>query len=389
MNILFWNWKGFGKEDIVECFEKIGHTVNCIDDKSINERFHEEYNKRFEVEMQKKSYDFVFSINYRPIISQNCMKYNIKYISIVYDNPLVSLYSYTIVNSCNYIFLFDSSQYFELKNGGINTVYYMPLAVNIDRIDRMAYGSDIEKEFISDISFVGAMYNEKHNLFERLEGKLPSQISGYLDGIMAAQLKVYGEYFIQELLTKNVVDELQKAMPYDRNRDGIETLEYIFSDYFIGRKLAQMERHNLLNALSQNFNVNLYTHNKTPDLPKINNKGPVDYYDTMPYVFKYSKINLNISLRTIKKGIPLRAMDIMGCHGFLLSNYQEDFLRHFIDGEDFIYFESEENLIKKCKYYLQHDNERKQIEENGYGKIREFHNYTRRLSEILEIVLCS
>ena len=387
MNILFWNWKGFGKEDIVECFEKIGHAVNCIDEEGINERFDEAFDKRFEIEVQKIAYEFVFSINFRPIISQNCMKYNLKYVSIVYDNPLVSLYSYTLTNSCNYVFLFDSSQYYELKNGGINTVYYMPLAVNIDRIDRMKFDSQKEKTFLGDISFVGAMYNEKHNLFERFDEKLSERISGYLDGIMAAQLNVYGEYFIQGLLTKDVIDEMQKAVPYEPNRDGIETLEYIFSDYFIGRKLAQMERHNLLDELSQNFKVNLYTNNKTPELPKINNRGPVDYYDTMPYVFRYSDINLNISLRTIKKGIPLRAIDIMGCNGFLLSNYQEDFLRHFIPGEDFIYFESQEDLVEKCNYYLKNDKERKQIADNGYGKIKEFHNYTRRLNEILEIVI--
>jgi len=77
----------------------------------------------------------------------------------------------------------------------------------------------------------------------------------------------------------------------------------------------------------------------------------------------------------------------MGCNGFLLSNYQEDFLRHFNPEGDFVYFESQEDLVKKCNYYLKNDNERKQIAQNGYGKIKEFHNYTRRLNEILEIVI--
>lgn len=55
------------------------------------------------------------------------------------------------------------------------------------------------------------------------------------------------------------------------------------------------------------------------------NKGPIDYYNEMPYVFNNSRINLNITLRSIKSGIPLRAMDICGAGGFLLSNYQADF----------------------------------------------------------------
>lgn len=387
MNILLWNWKCFGAEDIVECFTKQGHTVRCIDDIRINDRANEQFDIKFRTEFEKNDYDIIFTINFKPIISQNCMKFNVKYVSIVYDNPLVALYSYTIINSCNYIFLFDSSQYMELKNGGIDTVYYLPLAVNVDRLDGMNYNFQKEQEFSGDISFVGAMYNEKHNFFEHFENKLPERISGYLDGIMAAQLKIYGEYFIQELLTKEVIDELQKAVPYERNVDGIESLEYIFSDYFIGRKITQTERYHLLKMLSEKLHVTLYTNNKTPELPLINNRGPVDYYDTMPYVFRYSKINLNISLRTIKKGIPLRAMDIMGCNGFLLSNYQEDFLRHFVPGEDFVYFESEADLIGKCKYYLEHDDKRREIALSGYRKIKEFHNYDIRLKEVLEIVM--
>ena len=64
--------------------------------------------------------------------------------------------------------------------------------------------------------------------------------------------------------------------------------------------------------------------NPTPELPNVINMGSVDYYDMMPYVFKCSDINLNITLRSIKTGIPLRAMDIMGAGGFLMSNYQVD-----------------------------------------------------------------
>ena len=38
-------------------------------------------------------------------------------------------------------------------------------------------------------------------------------------------------------------------------------------------------------------------------------------------MFANSKVNLNITLRNIKTGIPLRALDIMGAGGFLLTNY--------------------------------------------------------------------
>jgi spore maturation protein CgeB len=114
--------------------------------------------------------------------------------------------------------------------------------------------------------------------------------------------------------------------------------------------------------------------------------GRVDYQREMPYVFKCSDINLNITLRSIRTGIPLRCLDILGSGGFLLSNYQADFYEHFIPGEDLVLFESHEDCIRKCDYYLKHDKERQQIAANGYGKVKECHTYEIRLKEIFESV---
>lgn len=378
------NWNVFGKEDIIECYNKLGYNVVSVDTNKIMDRTNPEFDTLFDSYMKEK-YDYVFSINYFPIVSNNCKKHNIKYISFVYDTPLVSLYSYSILNDCNYIFIFDSSLYNEFKNGGINTVYYMPLAVNIDRLDNMTCSEDAAEKLKCDVSFLGSMYDEKYNFFDRLNN-LSEYTKGYLDGIMQAQLKVYGYYFIDELLTGDILKELEEKMPYTHNKDGIETPNYIYSNYFIARKLAELERKNILSCVSENFKTNLYTHNATTYLPKINNMGSVDYYNVMPFVFRYSKINLNITLRSIKSGMPLRAIDIMGAGGFLLTNYQEDFLIDFIPGEDFVFYESEEDCINKCRYYLEHDDERRTIAQNGYRKVKEKYNYILRLKQIMDIV---
>jgi len=386
MNILVFEHKNFGIEDLKDSCKNLGYSVKIISTDLILERFCEEFDRLFEQEISEAHYDFVFTFNYSVVISQNCNRHGIKYVSWIYDSPLVSLYSYTITNPCNYIFLFDSAQYLELKNGGINTVYYMPLAVNVKRLDSMKPTSHIHDVFDSEISFVGSMYNENHNLFERLT-QLSPYTTGYLQAIMQAQLKIYGVNFIEDLLTPNILDDLQKSVPYKPNKDGIETPAYIYANYFIARKMAQMERHDLLNAISRTHSIKLYTHNPTPKLPKVQNMGPIDFYDNMPYVFKCSRINLNISLRSIKNGIPLRCMDILGAGGFLLSNFQSDFLEHFVPDEDFVYFESKEDLLQKCDYYLEHEDKRMKIAQSGYEKVKEFHNYETRLKEILEIVM--
>ena len=179
---------------------------------------------------------------------------------------------------------------------------------------------------------------------------------------------------------------MQHSLPLQPGNDSVESTEWLFAHYVIARKIANLERTALLKAVSEHFNTKLYTPNPTPELPQIHNMGSVDYQHQMPYVFKNSAINLNISLRSIRSGIPLRCFDIMGCGGFLLSNYQGDFYEHFVPGEDLVLFESQEDFLNKCDYYLKHDNERRQIAANGYGKVKEFHTYEVRLKEIFEVV---
>jgi spore maturation protein CgeB len=80
-------------------------------------------------------------------------------------------------------------------------------------------------------------------------------------------------------------------------------------------------------------------------------------------------------------------MDIMGCCGFLLTNYQEDMLNFFTPGEDYVYYESRTDFMDKIGYYLEHEDERKAIAENGHAKVKAKHTYELRLREIIDIVV--
>lgn len=398
MNILIFEYHNFGIEDVKETFTKNGHKYKAIESALIKERksteFDSIFEKAYEEGINGRPYDCVFTFIYSPVISVNCNKVNLPYIAWVYDSPHVALYSYTLINPCNHVFIFDKMQYLELKNAGIDTVYYEPLAVNIDRMKRMLdskndknaqIAEQLKKTQSCDISFVGAMYNEKHNLFKRLEG-ISDYTRGYLESIMKAQRKVYGYYFLQEMLTPQIIADMQKACPLEPSPDGVETIQYLYADYFMARQMASDERIETLKLLGEKlgsqYKINLYTHNATPELEKINNIGAIDYYDTMPYIFRNSRINLNITMRSIKSGIPLRGMDICAAGGFLLSNYQEDMYDIFVPGEDVVLYESQDDLLAKCRYYLTHEAERQQIAANGYGKVAEKCSYDVRLEEM-------
>lgn len=387
MNILIVYYQSFLIKDLEECLTRMGHSYKCIEANVIVELSDEDFCVLLDRELEIEHYDCVFTFNYSSIISDCMVKYNIPYISFVYDSPMYRLFTKSIYNKCNYCFIFDEQLCEQLINMGASHIYYMPLPVNVSRLDEMEMllkmedeaAKELVKLFSAQIAFVGSMYNEKESQKKYDKLNLTPYAKGYLDAIMAAQIKVYGYNFLPELTSKISIYTPDK---------GDLLVEYtdILADDILCKKMANIERMQLLKRLSEIYQIKLYTKNSTPELPDVINMGSIDYYDMMPYVFKCSDINLNITLRSIKTGIPLRAMDIMGAGGFLMSNYQADFYRHFVPGEDLVLYESHDDLVNKCNYYLTHDSERRQIAANGYGKVKEFHNFEVRFNEIFDIV---
>lgn len=384
MNILFLDDSSFGKLDIISAFEKNNITIHPFFHEKIRDHLCKEFDDYFDALAASSNYTAVFSFNYYPSISNGCMRNNLKYLSFVYDSPLVRLYSYTLINPCNYVFLFDKTDYLQFANAGISTVYYLPLCANAKRLSSITTSTAMKPIVTSDVSFIGSLYNEKHNFYDRMEN-LDDYTRGYLTALMNAQKKVNGYSFIEELLTPDILSAMKKALLLPAQPGGAETDSYLYAYYVIARKLTAIEREELLAAVSSKFDLKLYTHNPTPNLPHAQNMGAIDYYDAMPHVFKNSKINLNITLRSIRSGIPLRAFDIMGCEGFLLTNYQEDYLDCFIPGEDFVYYDGTDDLLYKIEYYLSHDKERREIARNGFEKVLQSHTFEHRVAEMLTI----
>lgn len=384
MKILFLDSPSFGKPDIISAFEAQGISIRLFNHEKLRQYRCKEFDDFFDALVAEDDYVAAFSFNYLPSISNGCNRNGIKYLSFVYDNPLVALYSYTLINPCNYVFIFDKACYLDFVREGIQTVYYLPLCANTDRLSQIVTAKEARPIVSSDVSFVGALYNEDHNFYERMTD-LDSYAKGFIDALIASQRKVNGYFFVEDALTPDVVRAVTDSLKLAPQTGGTESNAYLCAHYVIARKLTSIERQEALARVSERFDTKLYTHNSTPHLPKIQNMGAVDYYDVMPHVFKNSKINLNITLRSIRSGIPLRAFDIMGCGGFLLTNFQPDMLDFFVPDEDFVYYDGEDDLLSKIEYYLSHEKERTDIACNGFEKVKKNHTYHHRVATILEI----
>lgn len=386
MKILLYRWKVFNQDDVKSAIEYFGHEVHDYTETVIDKDDETGFKLRDYAELRQvfSAYDCVFSLNYFPHVSDLCEELGKKYIAWTVDSPLISLYHQSLFNKCNYIFIFDRFYCEELKNFGAEHVWYLPLAVNCSRVDKItdSLTADERNKWHSEVSFVGGMYHR--NSYDEIKGRLPEYLRGYFDAAMAAQMEIYGDSIFDKVLTVDILEKLCELIDFKQDERAFSDIALVFSSTFLGFKLANIERVQILNKLAKHFPTDLYTDDPDKELIGVNLKGAVNYMTDMPKVFNCSRININPVMRNIRTGIPLRAWDIVGAGGFLMTSFQLEYMDFFENGKDYVYYESHDDLLRKTEYYLNHEDERAQIARNGHEKAVKFHSYERRMEFILD-----
>lgn len=388
MKILFYRYGSICEPDIIKGFEDLGHTVTQITEEITNKNIMFGDCARIVGQfLIDHPHDFVFTVNYFPIISDVCNIFKIPYLCWSVDSPVMELFAKSIQHSCNRIFLFDRAQFDEIAPLNPANVFHLPLAVNVadkQKVIQNASSADIGR-FSSSVSFVGSLYTEKCP-YDRLSST-PDYLTGYLNGLMEAQLRVYGYYFIEDLLPDSIIEDFKAHMKnfYTYPLDTFLTDRKTLAQLYIGNKITAMERLRTMDLLSKYFDVDLYTGSDTSSLPFIHNKGLAKSLTEMPIIFHESKINLNTTSKAIRSGLPLRIFDILGCGGFVLTNYQIELTDLFMLNEDLVAYGSLEEAKDLITYYLEHESLREEIAFNGYEKVKKYHTYTIRLEQMLEL----
>ena len=390
MKILFYRYGSICEPDMIETFRHLGLEVTeeCTQISKKNTTGSdtvEALSKLF----KKDSYLFVFSVNFFPAVSEICKLYNIVYVSWTVDSPVIELFSPSLANSCNRTFYFDRAQYERFSPANPEGSFHLPLATNPVRWQKAvsAASPDIRRRFTSDISFVGSLYKEKDPYL--LIKDIPPYASGYINGLKNAQTLLFGVNIIEPSLNDKVMSLFEPLVPdlhtpYCENSDSVK--RYIFANSFIGSDLAWHERLLYLNSLAKYFDVDLYTGSDTSELNGVHIHSTVKTLTEMPLVFNLSRINLNITTRSIQTGLSLRNFDICGCGGFLMTNYQEELPELYEPGTEAEYFSSEDELVDKCAYYLEHEDERAAIAQRGYERTVSSHSYEIRIAEMIRLI---
>lgn len=410
MRILYYDWDEFNGEDCRDAMRRLGHQVDvfkldmhgfdltqemdekirglvcgknagdAVDDGSVeDESDHHSYHLQ---------YDLLFSFDFFPNISEACQKYGMPYISWVFDCPHYTLDSHVTNNPVNRIFVFDSMLYKRLLGKGVSTVRYSPLGVNDKRLSELCQKLDDETGgeivYEHDVSFLGNLYDNEFNFYDQVE-YIPSDLKQYIDIVIKAQEKVFGHdlFTDEKAITQTHIDRLREYINFENS--GKYELDYdeVIRD-ILRKKVTVNERHDILAEMGKRFDTVLYTMPGAKPIDGVCNLGIASYTEKMPRVFHRSKVNLNISLRSILSGVPLRVLDILAAGGFLITNYQSEIAEYFEDGVDLVIAGTPEEMVQKTAYYLEHDEERKAIAINGQKKVLENFAYTKLLPMILD-----
>ena len=382
MNILLYDFlNSYIQPDLVYYLEKMGHECNNVLYREGVDKYEDEaFFVRMEKDLSEGSYDLVLTTNFWPVVSKVCKKHDIKYVSWFFDSPPNLPTAECMEYECNRIFFFARADYERYKALGLTNVYYLPLAVNVERLSKVR----VDKErYGCEISFVGKLYE---SMLPALMSHMDEYQRGYIDGVVKTQLQLYGGYIVDDVITEEFAESVRRRYR-ELSEKAIQVTRQELA-WAVASHVTHLERMTLLSVMSSRHQVKLYTYEFTDDekqiLPKVEYSGSVNYLDEMPQVFAASKINLCPVLKANRSGIPLRALDVMGCGGFLLAGFQLELAEYFLDGQECVMYTSLEDAVAKADFYLAHEDLRQQIAAAGKARIEEAFRYEDRIEELLK-----
>ena len=370
--LLYWRWWSFMRQGVEDGLRALGLPFEIFDYQPEDWENDEIFLQKARKALEARPYAGVFSVNFHPLLSGLCEEKGLPYTAWIYDAPLHIRDLTPLRNSCNRLWFFDRNQAEAFAREGIHAAW-LPLAADPSLCPRQTAQD-------KEISFVGQLYQAD---YAYQVSPLSSYGKGYLEGILAAQGRLSGAWLVPELLSETMVQRIDRA--YRKSSGGKARIDRRELEFLLARESTGRERYLALSLLSRHFQVHLYGADRDERLEKVRFHPYVDYQEKMPQVFAQSKINLNISLKCIPSGVPLRVFDILACRGFVLPSYSAELPELFELGKELVVYQNLEELADLARYYLTHDQERQKVAENGWERCRRDHSFPARLRTIFEI----
>lgn len=335
-----------------------------------------------EEKFKEEEYLFVFTVNFSPEVSAVCQSALIPYLSYIVELPDAAIFHPAVENPCNFIFCFDRAVCQELQQVIPGRCYHLPLGADVDR----AMESNRAEKM--DVSFVGSLCQENETYDKAEREEMSEYAKGYLEALIRVQVRIYGYNLLEAALNKEIINEMKRCLPPEKlPGDEIAGTERSFlASMVLGNKVTELERNQLLKAVSAQFETHLYTEDEVRELPDIHVHEAVKTWEEREEIYRNSRINLCMTHRSAASGIPQEVFEILAAGGFVLMNFQPEIAENFVIGEQLDTFINEKELLDKIAYYLENEEEREQIARAGQQAVREYHSCQARAITLFNTV---
>lgn len=376
-------------KDIPISLRRMGYEVEEYTEKSDSISLDDKVIDEYVGVISERHITHAFSIHLIYNLAMATYKTGVKYISYVWDAPYPRVYTpFGRMKNC-YFSTFDKLDCERFKEGGVVNVQYSPLAVDAVNVRKWNNKAEeaLQGGYMHDISFLGRLY--ENNYYDQVINKIPPEMQDYFASIFEEVAfrwdgvsRIYGQ------IDGEVLDYIRLKNPDFKMRNIYDIDDVRIFELGLIWKIANIERIAVLRTLSESYSVWLYTTSEVDPslLGNVHVGPPVLRGDAATLLFAGSKINLNISLKGIEGGTPLRVMEIMAAGGFVLTGYCDETAEIFEEDKEIVMFKTPEEMFDKVDYYLHHDKERKEIAGRGQAKVLECYTLEKKLKKILDWV---
>jgi len=323
-------------------------SINQIDNFNAEGIFIDSYNsqdldKSILKNVEKSSPDLILTNIIKDELSNYVLnKLSKKYLTVNWfgdDQWRYSNFSKIKAKFFDYVITTDKQSLAKYKNQGINNVIYSQWAATkvIDKLDN--------RDYKYDISFVGSYSPAREWIIAILKSNnLNVKVFGY--GWPKSKELTYDE--ILDVFSKSKINlNLSNSVPSDYNF-------LVFSFMAFATSVINFLNIGLIQLIK--------------DFTKL--------LKNLKFFFLYEKRNEQIKARNF---------EIPSAGGFQISSYVEELNEYFVANESIILFKTIDDLIFKCKYYINNDLEREVIKQKGFC-VSKNHTYKNRMNEVLDLI---
>ncbi len=389
MNILFLHTTEVTDAEYLEALKQTGAVVAEFNSPALESSGGEAYVKELLSAIESANAELVFSLGYYPLVSVACKAMGRIYAARLVHAYCPELYSCTLLNDCNRVFIPDRSVYRQFASAGFSCVFWLPLSVPKSFV--AAHVTEDDSKDGPDACMMQDIKTRDAFADNPLSNTSPlmDASKGYLEGCIACRHQLRGLPSMTKHLPSYVKEELLKLMPPVIAADSVETPESYYDNRFFNP---------LVTAAAREFLIRLIGLSKLAEKVELYSgysfNNPYDALTCFPAMprgaefnkkARQSKLNLYIPHENWVSGIPQREFDIMAAGGFVLTPFMADAVALFEECMPEMYFDRIDTA-DRVEHYLKNPAERVERVNAILDMIKERHTTEQRVEEILGAV---